>query len=137
MILHSNSDVRYRDEHPNSDVRYRDEISEPAPKLATTNSPENQDWENSEKAPLISQMRSPDKIKSKLTGIFLGGRVLFAVVTLEDGVGAPDVAFTGVACTLKFCRDSFSNCTRQNFLKFCQLVRNGESGRFTLMTRND
>ena len=71
------------------------------------------------------------------TPALLGGRVLFAVVTLEDGVGAPDVAFTGVACTLKFCRDSFSNCTRQNFLKFCQLVRNGESGRFTLMTRND
>ena len=38
---------------------------------------------------------------------------------------------------VKFCRDKFSNRTRQNFLKNCQLVGNGESGNFSLMTRND
>ena len=39
----------------------------------------------------------------------------------------PGRGVTGVALTSKFCRIKFSNRTRQNFLKICQVVQHGES----------
>ena len=67
----------------------------------------------------------------------LGGRVLIAKVRLVRRGRGPGCFIVQVALTSNFGAVKISNRTRQNFLKFCQLVRNGESGRFTLMTRND
>ena len=67
----------------------------------------------------------------------LGGRVLNAKVRLVRRGRGPGCFIVRVACTPNFARINSSNRIHQNFLKFCQLVGNGEPGKFTLMTRND
>ena len=71
------------------------------------------------------------------TPALLGGRVLNAKVRLVRRGRGPGCFIVRVACTPNFARINSSNRIHQNFLKFCQLVGNGEPGKFTLMTRND